>query len=73
VLMLNKDMTFLTCVALCVVVAVPYAGLLKLTMATAARRDARMSMLTKAQFLLSQVPRRTVTPYLTASTQVLKA
>jgi hypothetical protein len=29
-LMLNKDMSFLTCIALCVVVAVPYADLLKL-------------------------------------------
>jgi hypothetical protein len=51
--MLNKDMSFLTCVELCVVVAVSYAGLLKLTMVTAARRDARMSMSTKAQFIIS--------------------
>jgi hypothetical protein len=59
VLMLNKDRSFLTCIALCVVVAVPYAGLLKLKlmMVTAARRDARMSISTKAQFLLSQLPR----------------
>jgi hypothetical protein len=72
----QKDMLVLTCVTLCAVVAVPYAGLLKLkiTMVTAARRNARMSISTKTQFLLSQVPRWTVTPdtvldCLNASTQ----